>query len=90
MKISRRKLLAGAAAGAAAPALGGRLAYGAPAGSSGQTVFTQGALGGGGYSCELSISDDGLTIITRSDTYQVNIFNRSTQIWEQIFNGQQI
>ena len=47
----------------------------------------QGALGGGGYSCELSMSDDGLTMITRSDTHQVNIFNRSTQMWEDIFNA---
>ena len=87
MTISRRKLLAGAAAGAAAPALGARFSYGSSPGAGGQTVFTQGALGGGGYSCELSMSDDGLTMITRSDTYQVNIFNPSTQLWEQIFNG---
>ena len=85
MTISRRKLLAGAVAGAAAPALGARFSYGLSPGA--ETVFTQGALGGGGYSCELSMSDDGLTMITRSDTYQVNIFNPSTQLWEQIFNG---
>ena len=49
MKISRRKLLAGAAAGAAAPALGGRFSRAVPAIAAGQTVFSQGALGGGGY-----------------------------------------
>jgi hypothetical protein len=83
MKISRRKLLAGAAAGAAAPALGGRFSHG----SLGQTVFRQGALGGGGYSCELGVSDDGLTFVTRSDTYQANIFNPHTQLWENIYTS---
>ena len=72
------------------PALGGGFRTDHPPGAGGQTVFTQGALGGGGYSCELSMSDDGLTMITRADTYQVNIFNRSTQIVGADFQRQKI
>ena len=87
MTISRRKFLAGAAAGATTPVFGAQPSMRSAAVQGGQTFFTQGALGGGGYSSELSMSNDGLTMITRPDTYQVNIFNRSTQIWENIFNA---
>jgi len=77
--INRRKLLAGAAAGAALPVFAGRVAHGA---ETDRTKFFQGALGGGGYSCGLSISNDGLTMVARSDTYGAYLYNRTTNRWE--------
>jgi hypothetical protein len=50
-------------------------------------VFRPGALGGGGYVCDMSISDDGVTKVVSTDVYGFYKMNNSTGKWEQMLSA---
>ena len=87
MKWNRRELIKSAVACSAAPLLDDWPARAQSASGSANTVFFQGALGGGGYACGINISLDGLTRTVRGDTYGAVVWDPASQTWKQVMKS---
>ena len=61
--------------------IGGASSFG---GEAGDTVFAQGALGGGGYVTGMDISPDGSTRLIRTDVYGAYIWDAAATKWKQV------
>src|SRR5690349_11848102 len=87
MKWNRRNLLKTAAAFSVGPVVQRWPALAQPSQDGGDTVFVQGALGGGGYACGINISPDGLTRTVRNDTSGLSVWDEKSQTWQQVMKS---
>ena len=87
MKWSRRNLLKTAAVLSASPVAERWPALAQSSQDPGDTVFMQGALGGGGYACGINISPDGLTRTIRNDTHGLTVWDEKSQTWQQVMKS---
>ena len=87
MKWNRRNFLKTAAVLSASPVAGRWPALAQSSQDPGDTVFMQGALGGGGYACGINISPDGLTRTIRNDTHGLTVWDEKSQTWQQVMKS---
>src|ERR1700704_2355949 len=87
MEWNRRDLLKSAAAFSASPLLEPWPAHAQSSTVSAETIFSQGAIGGGGYACYIDVSPDGLTRLMRGDTYGASIWDPASQTWKQLLKS---
>jgi hypothetical protein len=89
LKINRRNLLSGVASSSVLVAFP-EVKASSPHGADAPTIFSQGALGGGGFVTNIVISADGLTRMVSSDVNTANIYNSSTQKWDSLISHDRV
>lgn len=90
MKWNRRDLLKSAAAFSASQLSYRSPAYGRSSSHSSNTIFFQGALGGGGFGEEIQVSADGRTAVMHSDVPGAFLWKAETGKWEQLLNSSKL